>query len=483
MKSKDTIALFVTPYKPDVVGNGGNHRSYQLVYDLEALLGKHNVFIIYYYDWYLDWDKKLAFSKVSSTANRLNSDRKLTNWVSKLRDRVQLRTRLKRRWKRLRDVVQMRTRIRHTYKQFHTKIRMLVAGIFGLTFPQMKNFGTTNKKPSSNINDIVIDPTQEKLFASVYETQYSNNKFSRPEFMDYYRHMLSQIKPNIVIIDHSGMEDVIDHNRQHNIPTIICPQNLEALDITMLPEKSAWHMHARLYDLATEYAMFERCERRLFISKIEASFIQGLGCPSEFYPYRAVGQIYERMISIRREREQRQIEEGLYLLIGSAHYPPIADGLRWFVQEAAKHGLPDGIRVVVVGRATDELLPRDTLVPGLTLKGWTEQADLDDLMLKAHGILVPYRLGFGALTRLSELPYTGIPLIASDFATRGIESEIGIYSIPNKWEHWYDAMQQLKDNRLGIVPLVDPTGQSRPSALQIAIQELLCLDDVSPVQV
>jgi hypothetical protein len=309
------------------------------------------------------------------------------------------------------------------------------------------------------------------VFRAVYPTHYETNRYSRAEFSLHYRDLLKQHSPDVVVIEHSGFKDIIDHNHKHGLPTIICPQNLDSLDLSNLPAKNLWTTHARLYDLASELTVFERCERRLFISKVEAGFVQGMGLASEFYPYRAVGEIRARMIQVREERAVQAQTKGLFLLIGSAHFPPIGDGLRWFAEEAAVHGLPQGVRVVAVGRGTEKLIPPQLRPAALELKGWAAQEELEQLMRLVQGILVPYRMGFGALTRLSELPVSGIPIIASEFATRGLESIDGIVPVANHWQSWCEAMKGVMSGNLETASPAAETATS--TAIELAVRDLV----------
>jgi hypothetical protein len=437
--------LFVTLYTPDPNGNGGNHRSYQILYDLQDAFGSENVTYTNYNHWYR------GVEPPASPDAKPVKPRK--TWVERLRDKVQLRTKWRSVWKEWRNQLRLfrRLKLNHVHSP--------------------NSDGTNSSVEGEAVFRILKNPLEDNVFRSVYSTHYETNRYSRTEFTRHYRSLLKQHEPDVVVIEHSGFIDVIDHNKKHGIPTIICPQNLDALDLTDLPTPNQWTTHARLYDLASELTVFERCERRLFISKVEAGFVQGMGFASDFYPYRAVGEIRERMLQVRQERAAQAQTRGLFLLIGSAHFPPIGDGLRWFAEEAAVNGLPEGVRVVAVGRGTEKLLAPSLTPAALELKGWTEQEELEQLLRQVEGILVPYRMGFGALTRLSELPVSGIPIIASEFATRGLESIDGIFPVANHWRAWCDAIEGVMSGNVATVTQIAETDTL--TALEIAVRELV----------
>jgi glycosyltransferase involved in cell wall biosynthesis len=146
-----------------------------------------------------------------------------------------------------------------------------------------------------------------------------------------------------------------------------------------------------------------QCDERLFISKIETGLIGGLGLTAQYYPYLPVGAIRSRLMSIRQRRASTRKDAGLFILIATASYGPIKKSCEWLIQHARDQGLPKGVRIVVAGLGTDTLLVPGESVPGIELKGWVEEEEMDELLARARAMLVPQRFGFGAPTRLAEL--------------------------------------------------------------------------------
>ena len=61
---------------------------------------------------------------------------------------------------------------------------------------------------------------------------------------------------------------------------------------------------------------------------------------------------------------------------------------------------------------------------------------------------MPQRVGFGALTRLSELSCAGIPCIVSRHPTYAVDLPPGVEVVTDEWDTWYQAMERLvKDDR------------------------------------
>lgn len=280
-----------------------------------------------------------------------------------------------------------------------------------------------------------------KLLARTY---FTRKLFSFPDLLAYYERVVKDIaKPAVCIIEHPGFADLVQINLRHGIPTISCTQNLEAFDTSVLYHRHKWGMYAKVIDFANEFGVFAQCAERLFISKVEAGLISGLGLPSHYYPYLPVGAIRERLERIRQERSKGHIEPGLFLMLGTAGHDTTREAFTWFVQNAQAYGLPRCVEVVVGGLQTDELLPPGSSVPGLKLRGWLEQDDLDQLLVRAKAVLAPQRFGFGALTRLPELSCAGIPAIVSRHATYAIDPPPGLEVVDDCWDAWYARMEQL----------------------------------------
>jgi len=285
-----------------------------------------------------------------------------------------------------------------------------------------------------------------RIFAN---TVYTPKHFSIAEFVDHYRNIIKNLKkPTVCITQHTGFAELIDLNSQYGIPTISCIDNLEAFDTGAFENRNLRHMLPRVVDFANEFNVLAQCAERLFISRVETGLIGGLGLSAQYYPYLPVGPIRKRLNFIRRRRTGGQIERGLFLLLGSAGHHSTRKSFLWFLQQAKIHGLPDGVRVVVVGSKTDTLLSPGVEVPGLEFRGWVQQDDLDQLMTSAQAVLMPQHSGFGALTRFAELSCAGIPCIVSRHPTYAIDLPPGFEVVGDEWVAWYRAMECLvKSNR------------------------------------
>jgi len=261
---------------------------------------------------------------------------------------------------------------------------------------------------------------------------------------DYERIARAAPRPAVCVMEDVRFSDLISLNTKYDIPTVICPQNIESFDTGALRIDARFYNSVRLVDFADEFSILGRCAERLFISKVEAGLIGGLGLSARYYPYQPVGEIAQGLEAIRAKREQNRIVPGLFLIVGTAKHKATKASLRWFFDHTRRAGLPQGVRVVVVGKGTEVFAGENgSQSPGFEFRGWVEQAELDDLLSSVCGVLIPQRSGFGALTRLSELALAGLPVLVSQHPMMTMDPIAGVTVVEDDWGAWYEALRQL----------------------------------------
>lgn len=395
-----TTAIFITKFVPSNVGNGGHHRSYQILHDLELAVGRGNVKVISFERW---------FKEHPPPPQNLNV------WA---------------------------------YIARETKRR--------------------------------IAYYRENPARILANTVYTTKQFSIPKFLAHYQQIIKDIpRPAVSIIQHTGFGELVSINSQYGIPTISCVDNLESFDLGTLENRYPRYlltrrpMLARVVDFANEFQVLAQCGERLFISKVEAGLIGGFGLSAQYYPYLPSGLIRQNLNLIRRSRREAQIQRGLFLVLGSCEHCTTKESFLWFVQQAKIHGLPQGVRVVVVGSQTDRLLSPGIEVPGLELRGWLKQDQLNQLMTSAQAVLVPQLAGFGALTRFSELSCAGIPCIVSKHPINAIDVPPGFEVVTDDWGSWYHAMERLLKNNRHSASGYSIWERNQPKTLRIVVEKMI----------
>jgi glycosyltransferase involved in cell wall biosynthesis len=232
-------------------------------------------------------------------------------------------------------------------------------------------------------------------------------------------------------------------NEGLGIPTIIASQNVESLDVGRLRLDSTFGAHRAMIDFANELRCLSRFRERFAISKVEAAVLTGVGLSCRFYPYVPRGAVRAQLSRLAARRQQVPPDRNLFLLVGTASHAPTRRSLDWFIRHAAEHGLPRGAHVVVVGNSVQELVPSGLQVSGLEVRGRVPDHELSDLLACAGAALVPQRMGFGALTRISELACAGVPVVAFPHAAYAIDVPPGVHVLnDDSWAALAEAIRK-----------------------------------------
>jgi glycosyltransferase involved in cell wall biosynthesis len=287
-----------------------------------------------------------------------------------------------------------------------------------------------------------VSPFLENPLKLVARTRFASTLYSLPPFHSYYEALLDGIRgPAVSIIEHAAFSALLPINARHGVPTVACTQNLEALDMSD-DMRGKWAMRAKALDLANEFEVLARCDHRLYISRVEAGLMGGLGLSGSFYPYLPVGEIKRRLEGVRQARARGPIERGLFLLLGTVG-PVIRRTSFVRFLENARRGLPKDVRLVVAGLYTETLFPPGESLAGIDVRGWLEDDALDALLARVAGVVVPHHQGFGALTRVPELSCAGVPVLVSRNATFAQDPPPGVAIVEDAWDAWCAAMESM----------------------------------------
>lgn len=115
------------------------------------------------------------------------------------------------------------------------------------------------------------------------------------------------------------------------------------------------------------------------------------------------------------------------LTLGTLHYPPNADGIRWFLKEVfplVKIQIPDS-KLIIVGKNPPEdfLRAQEDQPQSITVTGYVP--DLTPYLQASALVTVPVRAGGGMRVRILEAFARGTPVVTTTIGLEGIEAEIG----------------------------------------------------------
>jgi len=124
---------------------------------------------------------------------------------------------------------------------------------------------------------------------------------------------------------------------------------------------------------------------------------------------------------------QRQEQSKRIVTLGTLHYPPNADGIRWFVNEVFPHVLAEepGAHLTIIGKnpPADFLEQAEQDAQHLRVTGYVEE--LDPYLAEAAIMVVPVRAGGGMRVRILEAFARGVPVVTTTVGLEGIDAQDG----------------------------------------------------------
>ena len=238
---------------------------------------------------------------------------------------------------------------------------------------------------------------------------------------------------------------------------VICfPQNIEGLSLAHC--RNEWPL-GDLRPLQEEFEVLGKATAVFCISFEEQWLLREFGIDAELLPYYPAAIYRSGFDEIRKSRVNAKKDH--LLILGTATHPPTREGMVELIRWLADWPARSHSQIVIAGFGAESLGP---LIPpeGFRLAGSVSENDLTDLMKNAKAVIVHQRFGCGALTRIPDLLYAGIPVVANTIAARTYHGYPGIhiYSYP---EELYTILDSS---------LPDPPLPPRPIAAERKIAEL-----------
>jgi glycosyltransferase involved in cell wall biosynthesis len=113
--------------------------------------------------------------------------------------------------------------------------------------------------------------------------------------------------------------------------------------------------------------------------------------------------------------------------LGTLHYPPNADGIRWFLQEVfplVQAQVPGSSLTIVGKNPPQDFLNAASLHPeSVQVTGYVP--DLEPYIEQAAMMVVPVRAGGGMRVRILEGFARGIPVVTTTVGLEGIDAQVG----------------------------------------------------------
>jgi glycosyltransferase involved in cell wall biosynthesis len=152
---------------------------------------------------------------------------------------------------------------------------------------------------------------------------------------------------------------------------------------------------------------------------------------------------FEPIISFR---EQRICENKDILFLGGMHWPPNADGVRWFMEEIFPRIINEipKIRFLAVGKQP----PRELLSKGNQIIAPGYVTDVTDYWSSAGVFIVPLRAGGGMRVKILDAWAKGVPVVSTTIGAEGINySEGNDILIADKPEDFAEAVIKVMNDQ------------------------------------
>lgn len=317
-----------------------------------------------------------------------------------------------------------------------------------VTFPEKRGYSWSSYRTEFALRFRFLSQFIRK-WASPYRLlgilfdQYSDQNHYLPfDFKEYQKFLDQNTTVDLCLVDHPVFLEVVRMNHKHNIPTILCTQNLESFDRYAISTERQGNALPFLMGFQQELKFYAACDERLSISKAETWLLNGLDLPTQYYPYLPVGEIRQNLLAVREKRKNRPVDRSLFLVLGTSTHSPSGHGFRWLLKNIQTQGLPADVRIIFVGKGTLNFREEFGNLPGVEFKGWLENDELTEMMVSTTTVLVPHLTGFGSQTRIPEMACAGIPTLVSAHALTSMNPPPGVTPIPNVWEAWHTAILQ-----------------------------------------
>ena len=372
--------VFATHFNPLASGHGGHHRAYQIAHDLAQAAGSDQVTIISHEAWKTSHPR----AQPRSTPPAAGRDRaRRTSLINKL--------------------------------AFMLKYRV----------PYLR----------------VTHPIDLLMDTSPVLQWYAAPEFAR-FFTDTLRHLP---RPLLVVVEHTSLAKLLfSGTPQEGLVAIACPQNIESFDSSLPTSREEPRpKYLAALSFADEWKTLERCDRVFCISRVEAGLFSSLGMAADYYPYRPTGSIREYFESIRTYRTAQPPQDKIMLMLGSCEHKTTHQAFSDFLQHHACDALPPGYQLVVAGSGTTTLPVPKALASRLNMRGRVSDEEMKSWLVQAAGVFLPQQMGFGALTRLSELACAGVPTAVSRHVTFSMDLPPGIQVVNEPTRDWPDMGRQF----------------------------------------
>ncbi|HEX9018482.1 MAG TPA: glycosyltransferase family 4 protein [Anaerolineaceae bacterium] len=256
------------------------------------------------------------------------------------------------------------------------------------------------------MRDLVARLATEKHYDVIHADQ-----INMPQFAEYALRYAADPKPALIFDAHNAVWVILDRSAKDTRWFLKPLLGMEA-------RKMRAYEGRLVRDFDCTMAVSE-VDRRYLLEAAEAANGKR---PLPQIPVIPIAVNTQELQPVTRRNPSKNI-----LTLGTLHYPPNAEGIRWFLQEVfplVKARIP-AATIAILGKHPPKDFqdlaagaPETYLVPGYVpdLTGWLE---------KAAVMVVPVRVGGGMRVRILEAFARGMPVVTTTIGLEGIDARVG----------------------------------------------------------
>lgn len=195
------------------------------------------------------------------------------------------------------------------------------------------------------------------------------------------------------------------------------PHNIESL-VPAEGSASLFTGKRKMEWLKEELSLLGTADKIYTISRVDQQLLELLGLRAINLPYRPpLGRInWLKRIATGRAANNK----GFFLIMGNVANDPTRDGILRQLEMVAR--MPSNLKFVVVGNDINGALgPAVAKLGNVRVLSSVSEDELEDILLQAIALWCHQPMTTGSLTRIAEMLYADVPVIANDFAARDYE--------------------------------------------------------------
>jgi hypothetical protein len=265
---------------------------------------------------------------------------------------------------------------------------------------------------------------------------------------DWRRALERHPEARVLVWEDTMNPHVLRAAKDAGLRVVAVPQNLESL----LPETQDARTGQSLpWSFEHEIEQLRHADAAYTISREEQWLLRLRGVAAEYLPFFPEPRQRERWLALRAQRGASVASFDTHLILGSAVNPPTRAGMGELLTWLRSRAVAPRSVVKVIGYGTEVF--RDLQNDRVAVLGQLNDADLQDELVRARGVILHQPAAVGALIRVSEMLLAGVPIFANAVAARSTSQYEGVATYES-----FPELASMLDSRehLETPPVPDP---------------------------